>query len=47
MKCRYRDHEVTPDSRLAHMGVCSECSRADEVGNREQVEMGREALNNG
>ena len=25
MICKYCTNEVTPDSRLAHMGVCTEC----------------------
>lgn len=38
--CKYCTNEVTPDSRLAHMGVCAECAMVDEVGNRLQLELG-------
>lgn len=44
MICRYCEREIEPDSRLAHLQCCAECAAMDLVGNREQVEMGREAL---
>ena len=44
MKCKYCSNEVTEDSRLAHLGCCAECAAADEVGNNEQVKLGKEAL---
>ena len=47
MTCRYCQNEVTPDSRLAHMGACSECSMVDEIRNQEQVELWREAIRSG
>jgi len=42
MICRYCSNEVTSDSRLAHLQCRVECAAADEKGNKEQVDMGRE-----
>jgi len=41
MICRYCTNEVTPDSRLAHLQCCAACTKADEIGNQQQVQMGK------
>lgn len=43
-KCRYCNNIVTGRSPRAAEGICKECADLDRIGNKLQVQLGKECL---
>ena len=41
MICKYCTNKVTQDSRLDHLCTCTECAEIDEIGNAQQIKLGK------
>ena len=44
MKCKYCNNIVNDKSPLSKEGICKVCADLDRIGNKMQVQLGRECL---